>query len=230
MFLDAGGVLVLPHRALVCDALARVGIDIDPSAVAPAHYRAARRIDRDPDLGRGPEGYLGTLCRSLGVPEPLLPGAVGALSRLADRGRSGEILWSEAPPHSRATIEAMTQAGISVVVVTNSDGHAAENLRDAGICQAGVGALARVTEVVDSALVGSAKPDPEIFRLALRSAQLDPASVVHIGDMVSTDVAGARAAGIVPIHLDPTRGCRARDHRHIRSLAGIWRHVAPVPI
>ncbi len=227
VFLDAGGVIVLPHRGLVSAALARTKIDIDPAAVGPAHYRAARRIDRYPDGGLAPAGYLRTFCGALGVPPQLMPDAVGALSELADRDVSGEILWSEAAPRSQATIGALTRAGIAVLVVTNSDGHAAENLRDAGICQTGVGAGARITAVIDSARVGSAKPDPEIFHFALRRTKLDPTSVVHVGDMVSSDVAGARAAGIVPIHLDPTRACRDPDHRHVRSLAGIWRHVTP---
>jgi len=50
---------------------------------------------------------------------------------------------------------------------------------------------------------------------------------VHIGDMLSTDIAGARASGIAPIHFDPYRTCRARDHRHVGSLGSLWRHIAP---
>jgi putative hydrolase of the HAD superfamily len=61
----------------------------------------------------------------------------------------------------------------------------------------------------------------------LARAQVDASSVVHVGDMLSTDVNGARAAGILPLHLDPYRACRARDHRHVRFLNGIWSHVAP---
>jgi putative hydrolase of the HAD superfamily len=125
---------------------------------------------------------------------------------------------------------ALADAGIAVVVVTNSDGHAAENLRDAGICQAGTGrgAGARVTAVVDSCRVGSAKPDGRIFQVALGEAGgIPPTAAVHVGDMLKTDIAGARAAGILPIHVDPHRWCRAADHRHVRSLPGIWRHIAP---
>jgi putative hydrolase of the HAD superfamily len=84
-----------------------------------------------------------------------------------------------------------------------------------------------VAEVVDSGRVGSEKPDARIFRVALERAGIEPTDVVHVGDMVSTDVVGARAAGIVPIHLDPHRRCRSPGHRHIRALNGIWRHVAP---
>jgi putative hydrolase of the HAD superfamily len=113
-----------------------------------------------------------------------------------------------------------------VVVVTNSNGRAAENLSDAGICQTAAGRGAIVTGVIDSGVVGAAKPDPAIFHAALAHAGVAPTATVHVGDMVSADVVGARSAGIVPIHLDPHRRCRASDHRHVRSLGGIWRHVA----
>jgi putative hydrolase of the HAD superfamily len=227
VLLDAGGVIVLPHRALVTDALARVDIDVDASVVSRAHYATTRKLDRDGDLRGAPAGYLRTFCSELGVPAERLEDAVRAMSRLADRSAAGEILWSEAAPEAQSTIAALQRARIAVLVVTNSDGHAAENLRDAAICQTTAGAGATVTDVIDSALVGSSKPDVAIFRAALERVHVHPASVVHVGDMVSADVDGARAAGITPIHLDPYRRCRARDHRHLHSLSSIWRHVAP---
>jgi FMN phosphatase YigB (HAD superfamily) len=226
VFLDGGGVIVLPHRGLVRDALGAVGIDIDMARVAPAHYRAVRQIDRVL-AHSAPVVYARIFCQALGVPPERIEDAVRALSDLADRSRSGQILWSEPGPSALDTIEALRAAGISVVVVTNSDGHAAENLRDAGVCQAEAGTGATVTDVVDSGRVGSEKPDTGIFRVALERAGVEPAAVVHVGDMVSTDVVGASAAGIIPIHLDPSRRCRDPDHRHIRTLASIWRHVVP---
>lgn len=233
VLLDAGGVLVLPHRDLVAAALARVGAPIDPGAVAPAHYQAVRRLDGArpmPPAG----GYISELCRALPIPPARRPAAVAVLEHLADRSRSGEILWSEAVPHARALIGGLRRHGIAVLVVTNSDGHGAENLRDAGICgvaELGAPAAGAVVEgVIDSAVVGSAKPDPAIFAVALERAGAAASEAVHVGDSISADVAGARAAGIVPVHFDPERRCRVQDHRHLGSLLGLWQHVQPARI
>ena len=217
---------MLPRRDLVRAALAQLEIECQEAAVAPAHYRAVRKLDHDAEKGR-PGNYLAALCQELGVPPARMQEAIGALTELADREHSGEILWSEPAPYAVQTINALGRAGIAVVVVTNSDGHAAENLRDAGICQLTAGRGAVVAGVIDSGLVGASKPDPAMFRAASDKAGVEPDAVVHIGDMMSTDVLGARSAGIVPIHLDPYRHCRLADHRHVRSLSGIWRHVAP---
>jgi putative hydrolase of the HAD superfamily len=225
VFLDAGGVIVLPHRGLVAAALAEVGVEIDAEAVAPAHYRAVRALDRGAG-GPGSAGYREALCRALPVPAAQRDAAVAALARLADRRRSGEIMWSEAAPGALQTLHDLRRAGLPVLVVSNSDGHGEENLRDAGICQTGPGSGAQVNDVIDSTRVGAAKPDPRIFAVALKRAGVAAAEAVHVGDMLSTDVAGARAAGITPVHLDPTRLCRDRSHRHIRGLSGLWRHLA----
>jgi FMN phosphatase YigB (HAD superfamily) len=212
---------VLPHRGLVAAALASAGVTIDPAAVPEAHYRAVRALDRGVA-----SDYLPALCRSLEVPEPRRPAALAALERLADRRVSGEILWSEPGPGACATLRRLHRAGIPVLVVTNSDGHGEENLRDSGICQVGEGRGAPVAAVIDSTRVGHAKPDPAIFALALARAGASAGEVVHVGDMLSTDIAGARAAGIRAIHLDPTGRCRDREHRHVRTLTGLWRHVS----
>jgi putative hydrolase of the HAD superfamily len=226
VFLDAGGVIVLPHRDLVARALSRVGIRLDdPGAVARAHYRAVREFDR---AGASNPVYARAFPSQLGIIPGRTAEALDALAELADRRRSGEIMWSEPTPRAFQTIAALRRRGLAVVVVTNSDGHAEENLRDC--CGIDV-------PVIDSVVVGSEKPDGGIFRAALHRAGevlsalgragVRPSDVVHVGDTLSADVAGARAAGITPIHFDPLRACRARDHRHVRTLPGIWQHVAP---
>jgi len=226
VFLDAGGVIVLPDRHLLASAVRSVGIHIDPAAVPSAHYRAVRALDRATAAAAAAAttGYAAALFPQLGI----LPGrsaeALAVWDHLADRRRSGHVLWSEPVPGARVVIDRLRGAGIAVVVVTNSDGHGEENLRASGF--AGI-------PVIDSTVVGAAKPDPRIFEIALARAgellraDVSPAEAFHVGDALSTDIAGAHAAGIAPIHLDPHRACRATDHRHVRSLAGVSRHIAP---
>jgi putative hydrolase of the HAD superfamily len=218
VFLDAGGVIVLPHRDLVARTLSRLGVHVDPRAVPLAHYRAVRAFDR---AGASTPVYLRAFTAELGIVPGRTAEALELLAELADRRRSGEILWSELTPAALPVIAALRRAGPVVVVVTNADGHAEENLRDCG--------LDPEVPVVDSVVVGSEKPDVRIFEAALARARagVRATEVVHVGDTLSADVAGALAAGITPIHFDPLRACRARDHRHIRTLAGIWQHVAP---
>jgi len=222
VFLDAGGVIVLPDRHLLAGALAEIGIDIDPDAVPSAHYRAVRHLDRAPS-------YPAALFPELGVAPRRTVEALAVWTRLDNRDTAGKVLWSEPTPSALETIAALRRRGLAVVIVTNSDGHAEENLAACGF--AGV-------PVIDSEVVGAAKPDPRIFEAALALAggragggdRVGPGiratEVVHVGDTPSTDIAGARAAGITPIHFDPLRACRARDHRHVATLAGIWQHLS----
>jgi putative hydrolase of the HAD superfamily len=145
--------------------------------------------------------------------------AIAVWERLADRTRTGRVLWSEPTPRAAETIAALQRAGIAVVIVTNSDGDGEANLREGGF----------TLPVIDSTVVGAAKPDPRIFKIALAQAGATATEAVHVGDTVANDVEGARAAGITPIHYDPLQLCRATDHRHVRALSGIWRHVSAPP-
>jgi putative hydrolase of the HAD superfamily len=87
--------------------------------------------------------------------------------------------------------------------------------------------------VIDSAVVGVSKPDPAIFALALDALGMptaDRSTVVHVGDSLRYDVAGAIAAGVRPVHLDPHGYCPAPDgHEHIRRLDEIVSLAAPWP-
>ena len=85
--------------------------------------------------------------------------------------------------------------------------------------------------ILDSAVVGVAKPDPEIFRLALDALDVPAGgTVLHVGDSLRYDVAGALAAGLQPVHMDPYRLCSAPDgHPHISSLAELARALTAKP-
>ncbi len=66
---------------------------------------------------------------------------------------------------------------------------------------------------VTSAQAGKEKPHPPIFAEALKRASVSPEEVLHVGDQVRSDVAGARAVGMHAALLDrggwhePVEGC-----------------------
>ena len=56
--------------------------------------------------------------------------------------------------------------------------------------------------VAASARIGFDKPHPGIFQWALDKSGVPPESVIHVGDHLDADVAGARGVGIEPVLLD----------------------------
>ena len=81
-------------------------------------------------------------------------------------------------------------------IITNSNG-ALQRTKIAG-----VGLTGHFPHLVASEEAGTAKPDPEIFLLACRTAGVDPARTAYVGDRMATDALGAREAGLLGIWLD----------------------------
>lgn len=213
VLLDVGGVFALPHPDRLQEAL---GVDPDEGGAARAHYAGAAAMD---GLGKDEWGaYLTAYAREAGVPSSRLRVVLPALRRaFAD----GTDVWSWFVPEAVAALARLAATGVALAMVSNSDGTVERLLRDNAICQVGEGRGTPVAAVVDSHVVGVAKPDPAIFRRALDVLGVEAASAVHVGDTVHSDVSGARAAGVRPVHLDPYRFCPLDDHDHVTSLAAV---------
>ncbi|GIJ46044.1 hypothetical protein Val02_29300 [Virgisporangium aliadipatigenens] len=100
-------------------------------------------------------------------------------------------------PGSRAFLERVT---VPVCVVSDAD----RSVLDAAIARHGLAFAA----VVASEDVGAYKPARVMFERALGLLGLRADEVVHVGDSLRTDVAGARAAGIRAIWVN-RRGAAA---------------------
>ena len=85
--------------------------------------------------------------------------------------------------------------GLKLGVLSNSDGRAPALLDRLG--------LKGFDAVIDSALVGVAKPDPGIFSLAQAGTGTQPEEMVYVGDVPWLDGAGSLAAGCSAIIYDP---------------------------
>jgi putative hydrolase of the HAD superfamily len=73
--------------------------------------------------------------------------------------------------------------------------------------------------------VGVKKPNPEIFRYALRKAGALPEESLMIGDEMAVDIDGARAAGLDTLLFNPTGapvdGERTYEVKELREIMGI---------
>jgi HAD superfamily hydrolase (TIGR01662 family) len=205
IFFDAGGTLVLQDHG---EAARRLGIEIEDDTAFEAHYRAMfefssmKRRGSEATWVWWQERYYGIV----GHPEPAAAGPA------LDNGRG---LWSFAIPGVREAIQAISQAGIRVAVISNSDGSVTESLG-----RAGFGDLFET--IVDSAVVGTAKPDPAIFRLACEAVDVDASECWYVGDSEYHDVDGAEGAGFAAAWLvDPLR--LSTVDRKVASVADLPR-------
>jgi|SRR5579884_2009547 putative hydrolase of the HAD superfamily len=190
-----------PRDAVAARVLSEFGYVLDPALVRDAQARAFGRVDVAEGIDHrahsgSREAYTAYLLQletpwllQLGV-DPRHP---GLFSRLADE-------W-DSPDRIRLfddTIPALTElrdAGYRLGVVSNWSWGLHELLAINGIAP-----LLDVT--VGSARAGYRKPHPAIYEQALRSLALPAAAVLFVGDSPHADIAGPRAAGMTPVHID----------------------------
>ena len=199
VFLDAGNTLVSLDYEVIASRLGAFGHAVAPERVRLAEQGARVRLD----VHLGPTAstetvdvfrlYVRYLLDGLGIAWE------GPVERLADDLRGAKPpygLWSVPVPEAPAVLTALRARGLRLAVVSNSNGTVADLFRAIGLAE-------HVHAIVDSGVVGVEKPDPRIFAHAAAALGVRPDEAVHVGDLYSVDVLGARAAGCRAILLDP---------------------------
>lgn len=220
---DAGGVLLLPDADHIGQALHRLGLNADVPTIDRAHYAAMAAVDEA--VKRAPVGdggltwalwqnslrhvYRSTKLRSLGLPEELAESIETDVF---------EASWARIVPGAVETLKAIAIKQLPIAIVSNANGTIEAELKAFNICQVGDGPGTCVVAVIDSTVVGVAKPDPAIFAFALEAAGVQAERAVFIGDSIAIDVEGARRAGIRGLHFDPYDLCDGAYHDDIRVL------------
>jgi len=244
ILLDAGGVLVFPEPANLLPPLRQAGLDPDLALLERAHYHAMAAQDQlatPPVQSTWWRDYLTTYLAACGVAEARCEQL--AIEIAQHPRRYG---WAHAGFGVKDGLRALAGLGLPMGVVSNSNGTVEADLRRVGVCFVpdgvgpdGVGSIGdgqapegvKMGVILDSAVVGVAKPDPGIFRIALDALNV-PAdgTVLHVGDSLRYDVAGALAAGLQPVHMDPYGLCSAPEgHPHVSSLTELADSLQPNP-
>jgi putative hydrolase of the HAD superfamily len=119
------------------------------------------------------------------------------------RGRDAWYVFDDVVP----ALEALKARGPRLAVLSNFDSRLEDLIRAFG--------LNRYFDAIHySTRMGAAKPDPAIFRAALRAHGIEAHQAMHVGDSLRADVGGATAAGIPAVLVD-------RNQQH-GNPPGVW--------
>jgi putative hydrolase of the HAD superfamily len=224
VLLDALGTLVAfaPPWPALRDGLAAHGVDVSLADAERAlraeiaYYRAHLHGARD----AASLAALHTACA--GVVGEELPAARDALGPALLQETMLASFAFRAFPEAAAELVALRERGATCVVCSNWDVSLHDVLRDTGLAP-------YLDGVVTSAELGISKPDPAPFRAALALAgDARPEEALHAGDSIAEDVAGARAAGVLPVLVDRDGSAAAHadalaDVTVLPSLTGLAR-------
>jgi len=105
-------------------------------------------------------------------------------------------LWRMVMPGVPEALERLRRCGLTLAVISNSDGTCAQSLEAAELAH-------HFSCVIDSAVVGVEKPHRRIFEIALARCGADPQRTLYVGDIYHADVLGPRAAGLHALLLGP---------------------------
>jgi putative hydrolase of the HAD superfamily len=205
VFFDAVGTLfyltktVGDHYALVGR---EVGLTLDPQKLDGAFYRAWKQMPpRPPINGPREDDDKGWWRQLVNV---LLDQVAPSLTEF-DRDNFFEIayehfaeagVWFLYPEVANVLRELKPR--YQLAVISNFDGRLRFILEQLGISQF-------FAQLFISSEIGADKPDPEIFRRALKLTGLKPAEVLHVGDDPERDWEAATAAGLSVFRLDRKR-------------------------
>jgi putative hydrolase of the HAD superfamily len=225
LMFDFGGTLAFLDYELLAREFSREGRKLDALKLEHAEYAGRAAIDKhlmsagnSNATAAAYELFFRGWMRAAGIPEEEFrehAERFGAIHREA-------TLWRVVRPGTFEALDAFKSAGYKLAVVSNAEGQVEADAKRFG--------LAKYFDVIiDSHIVGVAKPDPRIFQIALERLGVGPDEVKFTGDIYSIDVEGARAAGIEARLVDQHDRYSWVEHEKIRHIGELHSIEEPNP-
>ena len=200
---DVTGTLIHCPRLfeIYAEVLDRHGVDVEPDDLREPFRLTWQELDCSTPTGldrycQHPEGsrgwwrrFLERLCELLEAKAPSKFTAAELYARFAHA--DAWETYEEVP----AVLEDLLERGYRLAVLSNWDERLPELLHRMRLAD-------YFEEIVYSASLGIAKPNPEIFRHTLDRLRVRPGEALHIGDSAQEDVEGAIAAGMRAVLLE----------------------------
>jgi len=219
VFFDLGRTLVdVPYSAseIWLEIMNEAGLKVDPGLLKRALEAAdSTFLPKVYDYkGKMPKFWIlydAFVIDKLGLsdPEGKLPGTV--------EKRFQEPKWFHLYPETREVLESLKSDGYSMGLISGNTDDLLRQLDQLDLAK-------YFTTVTYSQEARAEKPNPAIYRLALKRAACRPDDAVHVGDWYEGDVIGARGVGITPILIDreskhPETDCvRITDLRQLKDV------------
>ncbi|MCI4368926.1 MAG: HAD family hydrolase [Thermoplasmata archaeon] len=208
---DVGGTLLDVSDHFGWSNLAsRLGVEVDPEALAHAWRDGLREFDRPPPVPAPREFWQWVLGRAAGRPVPL---------RTAEQFAQE---MTELPPVARLysdvrrCLEGLKPLVKTVGVLSNSTSE--ESLRgllaDAGI-------VGRFQAILSSGTEGVRKPEAEFFLRGVRRLGAMASETLYVGDLAYTDAKAASLAGLYGVWLKRDGTGFGEDPPEITSLSEV---------
>ena len=134
-----------------------------------------------------------------------------------------EVFRSEAWaifPETKDVLGKLKEKNYKLGIISNFDSRVYDVMNDL-----------EINEYFDSFIIsseaGHAKPDPNIFHIALRDIGSDPKECIHIGDNIFNDFHGARSLGIQALVLDRENDYESIGDQHkIKDLEEVHKFLS----
>ena len=226
LLLDAGGTLLFIDQVYLSQAAHAHGFQVEAPRFYEEHFRLIHWLDAyirthrkfPPRLNKP---YPQILFESVGMPEE----AAAQAGQVAEAAHKDKNLWTFTFPWIVESLDRLRDEGYRMSIISNADGRVEQQLRDLGL-------ESYFERVYDSNIVGTQKPEPEIFQLALQDLGLQPEEALYVGDIFHIDVWGANRVGMPAVHLDPLglyAGWPGEHIRDVRKLPGWLQRYAEAP-
>lgn len=226
IFFDIGDTLVFDEPPL-CErvglAIQAAGIPFDPARLSQAfrsgedyalmHYLNGLPWD-DPAVMRESTARI---LDALGVPP--LPDE----GRRALRDAFAAVPFTRrAHPQAIPLLEELRRRGFLVGAISDWEETLPELLAELALAP-------HLDALAVSARVGVTKPAPALFQEALRQANAQPESSLHVGDWYALDVAGARAAGMQALLFDHAGRAPQADCPRVQTFDALRAYLRALP-
>src|SRR5260370_38055764 len=214
LLFDFGNTLAfLDYEALV-EEFRRVLPALDATALERAEYVGRQALDdyvmntTPLDLDRAYELYFRAWMAAAGIPAPRIDWCRERFMAL----NQAESLWRVVRPRITEHLRRFREAGFRLGVVSNALGNIQADAAPYGLA-------VEFDVIIDSHVVGVAKPDPRIFHICLERMRMSPEEALFAGDLYSIDMVAALAAGIAGSKLiDVMDNYSWVDHPRIRGI------------